>query len=107
LATIPVANIYPRAAKLREGSRRIVLRNASHLSVMRIRLAGRAQIQVSRVTGQVPYRNSTSPVTPASSTGRCNTIQCIDSAMLLHENHRCGCAWSKASQRSVPAVLSL
>jgi hypothetical protein len=31
------------------------------------------------------------PVTAASSTGRCNTIQCIDSTMLARENHLFGC----------------
>jgi hypothetical protein len=43
----------------------------------------------------------------ASSTGRCNTIQCIDSTMLARENHLCGCARLKLSQGSVPAGLTL
>jgi DNA-binding winged helix-turn-helix (wHTH) protein/tetratricopeptide (TPR) repeat protein len=43
----------------------------------------------------------------ASSTGRCNTIQCIDSTMLALENHLFGCTRSKPSQCSVPASLTL
>jgi hypothetical protein len=31
-------------------------------------------------------------VNAASSTGRCNTIQCIDSTTLARENHLFGCA---------------
>src|SRR5271168_3389714 len=46
-------------------------------------------------------------ISRASSTGRCNTIQRIDSAMLLHENHLFGCTRPKPSQGSVPAGLSL
>jgi hypothetical protein len=42
------------------------------------------------------------PVKRASSTGRCNTIQCIDSAMLLRENHLFGCTRPKLSQGNVP-----
>jgi hypothetical protein len=34
----------------------------------------------------------TCQVTRASSTGRCNTIQCIDSTLLAWENHLFGCA---------------
>jgi hypothetical protein len=51
-------------------------------------------------------RRNQCPINAASSTGRCNTIQCIDSTMLPWENHRFGCAWSKASQGSVPAGLT-
>src|SRR5580658_2489818 len=47
------------------------------------------------------------PVSAASSTGRCNTIHCIDSTMLARENHLFGCTWSKPSQSSVPAGLAL
>src|SRR5271170_6631095 len=46
-------------------------------------------------------------VSRASSTGQCNTIQCIDSTMLARENHLFGCARPKPSQGSVPAGLSL
>src|SRR3984885_4645228 len=42
-----------------------------------------------------------------SSTGRCNTIPCIDSTMLARENHPFGCARLKPSQASVPAGLTL
>jgi hypothetical protein len=49
----------------------------------------------------------TSPVTAASSTGQCNTIQCIDSTLLAWKNHLFGCARSKPSQRSVPPGLTL
>src|SRR5580658_7587702 len=49
----------------------------------------------------------TSPVRAASSTSRCNTIQCIDSTMLALENHLFGCTRSKPSQCSVPASLTL
>src|SRR5271156_161126 len=41
-------------------------------------------------------------VTRASSTGRRNTIQCIDSRMLSRENHLFGSTRSKPSQGSVP-----
>jgi DNA-binding winged helix-turn-helix (wHTH) protein len=43
----------------------------------------------------------------ASSTGRCNTIQCIDSTMLAWENGLFGRTWPKPSQGSVPAGLTL
>jgi hypothetical protein len=46
-------------------------------------------------------------VNAASSTGRCNTIQCIDSTMLAWENHLFGCARPKPSQGSVPVGLTL
>jgi hypothetical protein len=39
----------------------------------------------------------------ASSTDRCNTIQCIDSTMLPRENYLFGCVRPKPSQGSVPA----
>jgi hypothetical protein len=35
-------------------------------------------------------RNELCPVTRASSTGRCNSIQCVDSRMLPRENHPFG-----------------
>jgi len=47
------------------------------------------------------------PVSAASSTGRCNTIQCVDSTMLPRENHLFGCTRSKLSQDSVPVGLAL
>src|SRR5271170_5335279 len=50
---------------------------------------------------------STPPFIGASSTGRCNTFQCIDSTMLPQENHPFGRAPSKTSQGSVPAGLTL
>ena len=50
---------------------------------------------------------STLPVNAASSTGRCNTIQCIDSTMLLREKHLFGCTWLKPSQGSIPVGLDL
>ena len=43
----------------------------------------------------------------ASSTGRCNTLQYVDSAMLLRENHLFGCTRPKPSQGSVLAGLTL
>lgn len=46
-------------------------------------------------------------VTRGSSIGRCNSIQCLDSAMLRRENHLFGCARPKPSQGSVPAGLAL
>ncbi len=49
----------------------------------------------------------TFPVTAASSTGRCNTIQCIDPTMLARENQLFGCGRLKPSQGSVPASLTL
>src|SRR5277367_5791755 len=48
-----------------------------------------------------------SPITRASSTGRRNTMQCIDSTMLARENHLFDCTRSKPSQSSVPAGLTL
>jgi hypothetical protein len=47
-----------------------------------------------------------SPVSRASSTGRCNTIQCVDSTMLARENHLFGCTRSRPSQGSFPAGLT-
>src|ERR1700677_1978021 len=47
------------------------------------------------------------PIDAASSTGRCNTIQCIDSTMLAGENHLLGSARFKPSQGSVPAGPTL
>ena len=43
----------------------------------------------------------------ASSTGRCNTIQCIDSTMLPRENHLFGPTRPKPSQGSVLDGLTL
>jgi hypothetical protein len=51
--------------------------------------------------------NLTCPVCAASSTGRCNTIQCIDSTMVARENHLFGSARSKPSQSGVPGGLTL
>src|SRR5580658_7518644 len=50
---------------------------------------------------------STCTISAAGSTGRCNTIQCIESAMFAGENQRFGCARLKTSQASVPAGLTL
>jgi hypothetical protein len=49
----------------------------------------------------------TCPVRAASSTGRRNTIQCIDSAMLLRKNQPFCITWTKPSQSSVSAGLTL
>src|SRR5271168_1335615 len=46
-------------------------------------------------------------ISRASSTGRCNTIQCVDSAMLPRENHLFGCTPPKPSRSSVPAGQTL
>jgi hypothetical protein len=43
-------------------------------------------------------------INAAGSTGRCNTIQCSDSAMLLRENHLFGCTRPEPSQATVPAI---
>jgi hypothetical protein len=40
----------------------------------------------------------------ASSTGRCKTIQCSDSPMLLREKHLLGGTRPKPSQATVPAT---
>src|SRR5277367_6065009 len=45
-------------------------------------------------------------ITRASSTGRCNTIQCVDSSMLPREDRLFGFTWTKPSQGSVPAGLA-
>jgi hypothetical protein len=47
------------------------------------------------------------PISRASSSGRSNTIQCIDSAKLARENHLFGCVRSKPSQGRGPAGLTL
>jgi hypothetical protein len=39
--------------------------------------------------------------------GRCNTIQCVDSAMLPWEDHLIGFTWTRPSQASVLAALTL
>jgi hypothetical protein len=49
----------------------------------------------------------TCPVTAASSTGRCNTIQCVDSTMLLREELLFGYTRLKSSQVSVPVDPAL
>jgi hypothetical protein len=41
------------------------------------------------------------------STGRCNTIQCVNSTLLPRENYAFGCIRSKRSQGSVPAGQTL
>jgi len=46
-------------------------------------------------------------INAASSDGRCNTIQRIDSAMLPWENRLFGYTRPKASQGSDPAALTL
>src|SRR5271156_3287719 len=46
-------------------------------------------------------------INAASSTGRCNTIQCIDSAMLPRDCHLIGCLRPEPSQGCVPAGLTL
>jgi hypothetical protein len=46
-------------------------------------------------------------VNAASSDGRRNTIQCIDSTKLARENRLFSCTWSKPIQSSVPAGLTL
>jgi hypothetical protein len=46
------------------------------------------------------------PVTRASSTGRCNTFQCIDDTMLPRENHVFGGTRSKPNQGGVSAGLT-
>jgi hypothetical protein len=46
-------------------------------------------------------------INAVSSTGRCNTIQCVDSATLLRENHPSSFTWTKPSPGSVPAGLTL
>jgi hypothetical protein len=58
------------------------------------------------MTGDVKSHFS-SPITAASSTGQCNTIERIDSAMLPWENYLFNRTHSKPSQGSVPAGLTL
>ena len=54
------------------------------------------------------YRlNFTCLIRRASSTGRCNTIQWIESTMLGRENHLFSCARLKSSQGGVPTGLTL
>ena len=38
--------------------------------------------------------------------GRCNTIQCVDSAMLPWEDHLIGFTWTRPSQASVLSELT-
>src|ERR1700735_3759981 len=47
------------------------------------------------------------PKSCASSTGRCNTIQYVDSTMFARENHLFGCTRPKSCRGSVPAGLTL
>jgi hypothetical protein len=60
-------------------------------------ILGRARNQVNeegeegQLVGQVPIK-------AASSTGRCNTIRCVDSTLLPQENHLYGCPPSKPRQ---------
>jgi hypothetical protein len=46
-------------------------------------------------------------INAASSTGRCNTIQCLDSAVLPRKNYLFGCARLRPNPGSVPAGLTL
>src|SRR5580704_1360793 len=55
----------------------------------------------------LPETDTQFPITRASSTGRCNTLQCIDSTMIAREKHLFGCTRSKPSQSSVAARLTL
>src|SRR5271156_6524601 len=63
-------------------------------------------IEITRITGQIE-RYFKCPVRAASSTGRRNTMQCIDSTMLARENHLFDCTRLKPSQSSAPAGLTL
>src|SRR5271170_1040819 len=56
--------------------------------------------------GMRPSGMSTCLISRASSTGRCNTVQCIGSAMLPRENHLFGRSQSKPSQGSVQPGLA-
>src|SRR5580693_2092360 len=57
---------------------------------------------VSEWDGPLPF-----PIGAASSSGRCNTIQCVDWPMLPWGNYLFGRTLSKTSQGSVPDVLAL
>src|SRR6267378_4306323 len=46
-------------------------------------------------------------ITTAGSTGRCNTLQRVDSTMLAKENHLFGCDLLKPSQGSLSTDLTL
>jgi hypothetical protein len=70
-------------------------------------MRGAEHVELEAVSYWRTIGNSRCLVTRASSTGRCNTIQCIDSAMLPRKNHLFGCTGPKPSQRSVPAGLTL
>ncbi len=61
----------------------------------------------SRAILRVLLTDSTCPVSAASSTGRRNTPQCIDSTMLPQADHLFGRSQLKPSQGSVPAGLAL
>jgi hypothetical protein len=50
---------------------------------------------------------ATCPVSAASSTGRCNTLQRVDSIILPRGTDLFDCTWSKPSQDSVPADLAI
>jgi len=59
----------------------------------------------------LPYKwfcpDFTSPAKAAGTTGRRNTIQCIDSAMRPRENQLFRLTWPMPSQGSVPTGLAL
>jgi hypothetical protein len=68
------------------------------------------QNSVIRAAGEKPSLDqfgSTYLINAASSTGRCNTFQCIHSTMLPRENQLFGFTWTRPSQGSVPAGLTL
>ncbi|MFZ3216545.1 MAG: hypothetical protein WA192_10845, partial [Candidatus Acidiferrales bacterium] len=62
---------------------------------------------LSRIAGHLTYYNFTSPVSAASATGGCNTIQRIDLEVLARRAYLFACTRSKPSQSSVPAGLIL
>src|SRR5271169_169839 len=66
----------------------------------------RTQVLVNALTVQIKCYFKC-PVTAAGSTGRCNTIQCVDPTMLARDNHLFRCTRSKPSQDSVPTRLTL
>jgi hypothetical protein len=83
----------------------------SHLRVSATFLSQSSVRPVAEVVRETPKRavpgdQRQFPISAASSTGRCNIIQCIDSTMLPRENHRFGCTLSKPSHGSVPAGLT-
>jgi hypothetical protein len=58
---------------------------------------------------RVQHANTTAqiPINAASSTGRCNTVQRLDSTVFPRESHLFGSTRSKLSQSGVPAGLTL